>query len=36
MIIVFEEQQVNSIDGDYIPSAEELAELYDDFEGDAE
>ena len=36
MIIVFEELQVNTSDGDYIPSAEELAELYDDLEGDAE
>lgn len=36
MIIVFEELQVNSIDGYYIPTDDELAELYDDFEGGAE
>ena len=35
MIIVFEELQVNSDDGNYIPTDEELAELYDDLEGDA-
>ena len=32
MIIVFEEPQVNTIDGDYIPTDEELSELFDDFE----
>ena len=36
MIIIFEELQVNSIDGDYIPTDEELTELYSDFEGGAE
>ena len=37
MIIVFDELQVNSSDGDYIPTDEELAELYaDEFEGAAE
>lgn len=36
MIIVFEELQVNSIDGCYIPTDDELAELLDDFEGGAE
>ena len=36
MIIVFDELQVNSSDGNYIPTDEELAELYDDLEGDAE
>lgn len=36
MIIVFEELQVNSSDGNYIPTDEELTELYADFEGDAE
>lgn len=36
MIIVFEEIQVSSIDGDYIPTDEELADLWDDFEGGAE
>lgn len=37
MIIVFEGLQVNSSDGNYIPTDEELAELYaDDFGGDAE
>jgi len=36
MIIVFEELQVSSSDGNYIPTDEELAELYDNFEGDAE
>lgn len=34
MIIIFEELQVNTSDGDYIPTDEELAELLDDeFEG---
>ena len=28
MIIVFEEPQVNTIDGDYIPADEELSELF--------
>ena len=36
MIIIFEELQVSTSDGYYIPSDEELSELYDDFEGDAE
>lgn len=37
MIIVFEEMQVSSSDGDYIPTDEELAELWEnEFEGDAE
>lgn len=36
MIIVFEELQVNSIDGNYIPTDEELAELYDNFEDGTE
>lgn len=37
MIIVFDEMQVSSSDGDYIPTDEELAELYaDEFEGAAE
>jgi hypothetical protein len=30
MIIVFEELQVSSSDGDYVPTDEELAELYND------
>lgn len=32
MIIVFEKPQVNTNDGDYIPTDEDLSELYDDFE----
>lgn len=36
MIIVFDEPQVSLNDGNYIPTDEELAELYDDFEGDTE
>ena len=36
MIIIFEELQVNSSDGNYIPTDEELAELCDDFGGVAE
>ena len=36
MIIIFEELQVSLSDGNYIPTNEELAELWDDFEGDTE
>ena len=36
MIIIFEELQVSSSDGNYIPTDEELTELYDDFEGGVE
>ena len=36
MIIVFEELQVSSSDGNYIPTDKELAELWDNFEGGTE
>lgn len=32
MIIVFEEPQVNTSDGNYIPTDEDLSELFNDFE----
>ena len=32
MIIIFDEMQVSSSDGNYIPTDEELAEIFDDFE----
>ena len=32
MIIIFDEMQVSSSDGNYIPTDEELSEIFDDFE----